>query len=252
MNQITAVDVFCIFIRRAPSINIFIKISISLSILHTLTIIFDGIDQNFVQLSKFEGDCYVNSGNITITINNLCKICKAAVAVRFFVFIIFFTVQATKESIVSIEFDTISIVICAIQSGCNHKFNTNINTSRKLNEKRNVAYTLNNSITIAFIIANYYTLATKICQMDQLYATVDKTLNFDIFITIVNVFHTIAHQIEILMVVYIIIHETSLFIVTHGTFMLICALSAHSNATSLFWFYLIMNNMDILNMSVYN
>ena len=100
------------------------------------------------------------------------------------------------------------------------------------------------------MIKTNYTLATKICKMDQEHAIVDKSHNFDIFITIMNVIHTIAHQIEILMVIYIIIHETSLLIVTHGTFIVICAFSAHSNTANLFLFYLIMNDMNILNVIV--
>ena len=67
-----------------------------------------------------------------------------------------------------------------------------------------------------------------------------------------NTIDTIAHQIELLLVISVIIHETSLFIIAHGTFMMICAFSAYVNTTDLFSFYLKINNMDKLNLIVYN
>ena len=226
-----------------------IKITISVSVLDASTIVFDAKDQNFVKLSEFEHDSYFNSSNIAITINNLCKICIAAIIVGFFAFIIFFATQATNESIVSIEFDTISIVICAIQNLHCHKLYINSNTSSKLNENRIVEHTTNKSITIVFMIVKYCTLATKTHKMDQLCPIIDKT-HTDIFISIMNVTDTIAHQIEILLVIYVIIHESSLFIITHGTFMVIYAFSAHSNTTALFSFCLKINNIDNLNLIV--
>ena len=168
MNQITASDVFRIFTIRTNTINILIKITISVSVLDVSAIVFDAKDQNFVKLTELECDWYVNSGNIAITINNLCKICIAAIMVGFFVFVILFAMQATNESIVSIEYDTISIVICAIQNRYRHKLYINSNISSKLNENRIIGYTTNKSITIVFMIVKYYTLATKTHKMDQL------------------------------------------------------------------------------------
>ena len=52
-----------------------------------------------------------------------------------------------------------------------------------------------------------------------------------------------AYQIELLIAIYVIIvATTSLLIVNHAAFIVICAFSAPSNTTELFSFYLTMNN----------
>ena len=73
----------------------------------------------------------------------------------------------------------------------------------------------------------------KLDQYGQLHQIVDKTDNFDIFIIIMNAIDINAHQIEFLIVIYIIIVVIFLLIVIHVTFIVICVFNLYSNATDL-------------------
>ena len=87
----------------------------------------------------------------------------------------------------------------------------------------------------------------NVCTMDQFYNVVNKTHNFIIFIAIMNVIDTNEHQIQISIAIHVIIGETSLFIGTHGTFVLMFKVNTHPNTADLFLYCWTMNTMSKLN-----
>ena len=95
------------------------------------------------------------------------------------------------------------------------------------------------SMTIAFCILK------KKYEVDQFYSIVNKIHDFDIFMTMIKI--QMNTMIEILIAIFVIVDEISLFIVTHGIFVLTYKVNTQSNAADLFLFYLILNKIDKLN-----
>ena len=75
---------------------------------------------------------------------------------------------------------------------------------------------LDESITIMFVIITYDELDTNIYKTEQFYPIDDIIHDFNLIVTIMNIIGTLAHQCEILIAMYVITSEISLFTFIHN------------------------------------
>ena len=101
-----------------------------------------------------------------------------------------------------------------------HKLHTNSSDSCELHKNGIMQYTLHDSMTTMFTTIKYDKIATNIYKMDQFYQIDGVIHNWNqIKVTAIkSVKDAIAHQIEILIAIYVIISKRPLFIFNHGTF----------------------------------
>ena len=140
------------------------------------------------------------------------------------------------------------VIIIAIRSMYCYQLDANTNNSCTLNQNRRTRYQLNKNTTTTLTIISYGKFVADMYEMCEFYGIVNKIHNFDIFLSIVNVFDTIVHEIEVLVAIYVIIGKMWLFIITHGTYVLIFTFDTHSNIADSFLFFLIRNNTDNWNL----
>ena len=141
--------------------------------------------------------------------------------------------------------DTLHNIFC-------HELHTNNGDACELIKNEIIQCTSYGRITNMVAIVKYNKFATKIYKMNHFYQIDNLRHNSNQTKTIIRFIDTIAHRIKSLIAIYVIIAKILVFSVTYGTCILIWKFNynVHSNTTYLFLFFLIMHNMDNLNVII--